>query len=230
MPTSTKFFLFMLLDLTTFQAQTSQIERLIDSELKMTFPSIYFKHHSTDYAAMPYPVDSCLKHIAANIKNINSYAIWRDSSETEALSGQRIKKLKTDLKKYRLKSEIKILSMDTLQKVSRLTLNMSNNKAQRDYLLSLNSVLDISKVRFTPAAFPNKSHILRPRIWCGDCWKNGFHLNKSGREIRKMARRAKHKKKPTEKQHKQRKRIHRLVWTGWKTGFHWSTPGKPNKK
>lgn len=41
------------------QGQDSEIDRLIDSELKTTFPSIHFKHNSTDYITMPYTVDSC---------------------------------------------------------------------------------------------------------------------------------------------------------------------------
>lgn len=35
--------------------------RLESGELEMTFPSIYFNHNSTDYATMPYSVDSCFK-------------------------------------------------------------------------------------------------------------------------------------------------------------------------
>jgi hypothetical protein len=32
------------------------------------------------------------------------------------------------------------------------------------------------------------------------------------------------------KEKKQRKGIPRLVWCGWKYGFHWSSNGGPNKK
>ena len=52
----------------------------MDQELKMTYPSIYFVLNSTEYAVMPYTVDSCFKYIAANIKYLNSIVIWRDSS------------------------------------------------------------------------------------------------------------------------------------------------------
>lgn len=178
---------------------------------------------------MPYPVDSCLKHIAAYLKDINSYAIWRDSSETEELSKQRIKKLELALRKYRPKEKIKIQSMDSLQKLSQLTINTGTNQEQRTYLLSLNSVLDISKVHFKSATSPKTPHVLRPKIWCADCWKNGFHMNKSAREVRKMARRIKQNQKNPEKKSHERKRLPRLVWTGWKTGFHWSTPGNTKK-
>ena len=34
-------------------------------------------------------------------------------------------------------------------------------------------------------------------------------------------------KKKDKKEKKQRKH---LVWCGWKSGFHWDTPGQPNKK
>ncbi len=36
------------------QAQEPEMDRLIQNEFKMTFPSIYFKHQSSEYAAMPY--------------------------------------------------------------------------------------------------------------------------------------------------------------------------------
>lgn len=212
------------------KSQSTSLERQIDSEFKMTFPSIYFKTNSTDYAPMPYSVDSCLKHMAANAKDINSYALWRDSSETEILSKQRIKKLELALRQYRPKEKIRIQSMDSLQKISRFTINTSTSQEQRAYLLSLNSVLDISKVRFTKETSQKTSHIYHPKIWCWDCWKSGFHMDKSSRDIRKIARHNKQKQKNPDKKSHERKRLPRLVWTGWKTGFHWSTPGKTKKK
>ena len=66
MRTFTKFILIILFTTTVLCAQDSEIDRLMQSELKMTFPSIYFKHNSTDYATMPYKIDSCFKHIAFN--------------------------------------------------------------------------------------------------------------------------------------------------------------------
>ena len=164
---------------TILRGQDSEIERLIHNELKMTFPSIYFKHNSTDYALMPYKVDSCFKHIALNYdKDMNSLVIWRDRSENEALTHKRIKKLNSELRKYIKTGGIEIYSMGQEQKISRRTISMTSDKDKIDHLLTLNSVFDISKTR-----------ILSKKI---------------------------------EKKHK-RKSMPRLVWTGWRTGFHWST-------
>ena len=56
--------LTILLFITTVvQAQEPEIDRLMKSELKMTFPSIYFKHNSTEYTTMPYSADSSFKFI-----------------------------------------------------------------------------------------------------------------------------------------------------------------------
>lgn len=160
---------------TIFRGQDTEIDRLISGELKMTFPSIYFKHNSTDYARMPYKVDSCFKYIALNYdKNINSLVIWRDSIEIESLTNRRIKKLNSGLRKYIKSGAIEIHSMGEQQKTSRQTINMTSDGTKIDYLLTLNSVFDISKTRISP--------------------------------------------KKTEKKKSRR----RLVWTGWKTGFHWS--------
>lgn len=165
----TIFFLFMAL---TLCGQDAEIDRLISNEFKMTFPSIYFKHNSTDFATMPYSIDSCFKFISQNYKkDINSLVIWRDSIETERLTKKRIKKLRAGLRKYLRNEAIKIISMGQEQKISRRTIKMTADKAKIDYLLTLNSVFDISKTRIPP--------------------------------IKKKSKR-------------------RLVWTGWKTGLHWS--------
>lgn len=63
--------------------------------------------------------------------------------------------------------------MGNAQKVSRRTINMTSDSAKIAYLLSLNSVFDVSKTHYTA----------------------------------------------------QKKKRRRLVWTGWKHGFHWSTAG-----
>lgn len=171
---------------TRFQGQEHEIDRLIAGELKMTFPSIYFKHNSTDYADMPYKVDSCFRHIALNYdKNLNSLVIWRDSMETEALTSRRIKKLNSELKKYIKDGVVEIYSMKERQKVSRRTISMTSSEAKIDYLLTLNSVFDISKTRL------------------------------AHKQIKKK---------------KERKAIPHLVWTGWRTGFHWSSTGGVSKK
>jgi hypothetical protein len=161
--------------------QELEIDRLIVGELKMTFPSIYFKHNSTDYAVMPYSIDSCFEYIATNIKNLNSYPIWRDTTEKERLTYIRIQKLKSDLNKYVPSKQIHFQSMGTAQKISRLTIEKSTNNKQIQYLLSLNSVLDVS------GAIKNKtSHGKEKKqrkgiphlVWCG--WKYGFHWSSNG--------------------------------------------------
>lgn len=197
-------------------SQNNDLNRLPDKELQMTFPSIYFKHNSTDYAEMPYKVDSCFKYIALHFdQNINSLVIWRDSLETESLTKARIKKLSAPLKKHLRKNNFEIISMEDQQKISRYTLQESVEQTTNAYLLSLNSCFDFSKTK-VPLKTTN-SHIIRPKIWCKDCWKNGFHLDKKSRTLRKMAR----KNKSSSGKKKERRK---LVWTGWKTGFHWSTP------
>ena len=199
-------------------SQNNDLNRLPDKELQMTFPSIYFKHNSTDYAKMPYKVDSCFKYIALHFdQNINSLVIWRDSLETEVLTNARIKKLSAQLKKHLRKNNFEIISMADQQKISRYTLQKTDEQTNRDYLLSLNSCFDFSKTK-VPLKTTN-SHIIRPKIWCKDCWKNGFHLDKKSRTLRKIAR----KNKSSAGQKKERRK---LVWTGWKTGFHWSSPRK----
>jgi len=146
------------------RAQVTEMARLMDSELKMTFPSIYFKNNSTDYAAMPYTADSCFKYIAQCVKEINSYVIWRDSSEPEQLTNKRIKKLKAGLKKYTPSRKITICTMGEAQKVSRETIAKGSNHKQTQYLLSLNSVFDISAVK---ARKKKKTH------WCVLCFVQG---------------------------------------------------------
>lgn len=150
--------------------QVSEIDRLIQNEFKMTFPSIYFKHNSTDYAPMPYKIDSCLKYIALNYnKDINSLVIWQDVTETEALTYKRIKKLRAGLRKYIRNDAIEIISMEQEQKISRRTINMTSDKSKIDYLLSLNSVFDISKTRIPS----KKKKVRRHLVWTG--WKTGLH-------------------------------------------------------
>ena len=180
--------LMLLLFSASLHAQAPEIDRLIAGELKMTFPGVYFQPNSTAYAAMPYSPDSCFKYIAQRMKYIYSFVIWRDSAETEELSNRRIKKLKADLNKYTPAGKIEIHSMGKEQKISRMTINYSTNKEQRQYLLSLNSVFDISTSRLS--AIKKKNHIERPRIWCMSCWKNGFHI-KTRRKMRKMAKKNK---------------------------------------
>ena len=154
----------------------------------MTFPSIYFKTNSTDYATMPYTVDSCFRYIALYFEdNINSLVIWKDSTETEELTNKRIKKLKVGLNKYVNTGKINIRSMGSEQKISRRTINMTSDSTKIKYLLSLNSVFDGSKTHVSNGKI-TYSHFMRPKIWCWKCWINGFHLNKRGRIMRRMER------------------------------------------
>jgi hypothetical protein len=173
----------LLMLVTNLHGQGNEIDRLIAGELKMTFPGIYFKHNSTDYATMPYTADSCFKYIARHVRDIYSYTIWRDSAETDELTNKRIRKLKSDLSKYTSTGKIEIRPMGQEQKISRKTINCCVNDKQRQYLLSLNSVCDISTTRFSIKK--KKNHIEHPRIWCLSCWRSGFHV-KERRELHKM--------------------------------------------
>ena len=187
MRTFTKLILIILCIITELRAQDSEIDRLMQSELKMTFPSIYFKHNSTDYTNMPYSVDSCFKYIVSRFdENINSLVIWRDIAETEDLTAKRIKKIKSALKKHLHKKEFEFYSMNNEQKVSRQTIIMTSDSLKIKYLLTLNSVFDISKTRLPLKT--KQSHVLSPKIWCLKCWKNGFHLDKKSQNLRKAAR------------------------------------------
>jgi hypothetical protein len=167
------------------------VEVPFPDELAMNFPSIYFKHNSTEYAEMPYPVDSCFIYIQKNIKDIKSYVIWRDSGETEQLSGKRVQKIRTDLSKY-TKAQIKVLSMGKEQKISRYTIN-HNNQDSRSYLLSLNSVFDVYTTK-TRKEMRMQTHIQRPRIWCWGCISSGFHF-KARKKLKKIKREREKKSK-----------------------------------
>lgn len=177
-PNSIKLFLILLMVSTLLKSQHTEINRLLKSELEMTFPSIYFKNNSTDYAKMPYTVDSCFKYIAANLEDIVSYTIWKDSNETEQLTKNRIKKIKSGLKKYTPASQIEIQSMGKEQKISRQTIDKGADKKQIQYLLSLNSVFDISKTAGARKKWKYRNHIEAPRPWCWGCIKSGFHTKR----------------------------------------------------
>ena len=170
----------------TIRGQDSEINRLLEGEFKMTFPSIYFKHNSSNYAEMPYSVDSCFKYIATNIKNINNYPVWRDSSEKENLTYIRIQKLKSDLNKYVPSKQIHFQSMGTAQKITRQTIEKSADDKQKQYLLSLNSVLDVSgaiKNKIIPSKEKKQIKEIPHLVWCG--WKYGFHWSNNGSKPRK---------------------------------------------
>lgn len=173
MQTLVKLTIVFLFISTWLQGQDKEIQtRINDGELKMTFPSIYFMHNSTDYSIMPYTVDSCFKFIATNIKYLNSYPIYRDSSEAEQLTNKRIKKLKDDLNKYTPTGKIKIKSMGNNQKIYRRTINKTADKEQIKYLLSLNSVLDVSGAIHPKKKWTRRTHY-EGRYLCFGCWRRG---------------------------------------------------------
>jgi hypothetical protein len=157
---------------TGLRGQNTEIDRLIKGELEMSFPSIYFKNNSTAYAAMPYTADSCFKYMATHIKDIKSFVIWRDSSETDKLVNKRIENLKVELNKYTPSGKIKIRTMGEAQKISQLTIHKSVDYTQTQYLLSLNSAFDIYTTGvLAEKNLGKKSHVYHPRIWCLNCWK-----------------------------------------------------------
>lgn len=172
----TKIIFLLLLLTTTLQAQNPEVEKLIEGELKMTYPSIYFVHNSTEYAVMGYTVDSCFKYIAGHLKYLNSIVIWRDSSETEQMTTARIKKLKLDLNKYVPARNINIESMENQQKLSQRTINKASNDKQRQYLLSFNSVLDVSGAIRHRKKW-RRTHV-EGRIFCRECWQRGVFFRK----------------------------------------------------
>ena len=174
MRTLTKLTIIFLYLSTRLLGQNAKIDRLVDSELKMTFPSIYFKPNSTDYALLPYTVDSCFNYIAEHIEDINDLVIWRDSLENEKLTNQRIKKLKIGLSKRKETRNIYIESMGNKQKISRHTIEMANEKYQTQYLLSLNCVFEIAKTYLTSEKkwWQRRTHY-EGRYLCFGCWRRG---------------------------------------------------------
>jgi hypothetical protein len=184
-----KIILTLLVCTTWLHAQEKKFEDRINSGLKMNFPSIYFKHNSTDYAEMPYAVDSCFKYIADHIKYLNDLTIWRDSIEVDQLAYKRIKKLRADLSKYTL-STLNIQSMGDAQKISQHTIYTATDPEQIQYLLALNSVFDVSgaiRTKRKKEKWKDKSHVELPRPWCWSCWRHGFWI-KEHREMKKAKR------------------------------------------
>jgi len=173
--------LTILLFLSTgLPGQDSEVAtRLESGELKMTFPSIYFKHNSIDYAPMPYSADSCFKYIATKIKELNSYPVWRDIHEKERLTYFRIKKLQEDLYNYLPSNNIRFQSMGAAQKISKQTIQKAD-ATHVEYLLTLNSVLDVSGAIKNKTNKEKKQRRGIPRlVWCG--WQYGFHWSSKGK-------------------------------------------------
>ncbi len=156
-------------------AQSSDLDHRMENELQMNFPGIYFKHNSTDYAKMPYTVDSALKWIAKNFDdNINSLVMWHDSAESDFLINRRMQKIKFALRQYTKSTAYEIYVMGHEQKIARHTIQQANNDERKEYLLSLNSVFEVSKSKIT-STVKYTGHILKPSIFCWGCWKSGFH-------------------------------------------------------
>lgn len=164
-------------------AQNLELEKLLEGELKMTYPSIYFKHNSDEYYPTSYTVDSCFKYIAGHIKHLNSIVIWRDSSETEFLTNARIKKLKHDLNKYTPSGNIDIESMGNEQKISQRTIKKATNDEQFQHLLSFNSVLDVSGAIRHRKKW-KRTHV-EGRIFCIECWQRGVFFQKKAKKKQK---------------------------------------------
>jgi hypothetical protein len=169
-------FLFLLLFACCFQAQENEIDRLMESELKMTFPSIYFKNLSADYATMPYTADSCFKYIAKNKNDIHSLVLWRHATENDQLTLNRARKIETELKKF-MPEKMEIISMGTAQKISQKTIKEASDSLQTQYLLSMNSVLDVPKTKNGGRkARKFRNHIESPRLFCWGCISHCFHV------------------------------------------------------
>ncbi|MCE3278072.1 MAG: hypothetical protein K0S44_263 [Bacteroidetes bacterium] len=123
---------------------------------------------------MPYSVDSCFKYIAANIKDLYSLDIYRDSSETEQLTQKRIKKLQADMRKYLPSGRLNIKSAGKAQKISQRTIYNGSDSTKIQNLLSLNNVFDVSgsltkkKVK-TKKLKKNKVHCCLLCVIEGDC-------------------------------------------------------------
>ena len=186
--------LILLVCTSRLLAQGPEIDnRLKSGELDMTFPSIYFKHNSTDYAEMPYTADSCFKYIASRMEYLNSLAVWRDSSETDQLTNKRILKLRTDLNKY-TKAKPNIQSMGKAQKISQRTIYSGTDSTQIQYLLSLNSVFDVSGA-VNPVIRKKKkgNHAIHPRVWCPFCWYRGAVSLHKKNEKRKVVKKVQEK-------------------------------------
>ncbi len=192
MRASSKLILVFLFLCTGLSAQVAEIDRLIANELKMTFPSIYFKHNSTEFATMPYTADSCYRYIAKNFKaDVTELTIWRDSAETEKLTNDRIKILKAGIKKYLPKGKIEIESMEDEQKVSRHTISLTNDSSKINYLLSFNSSMDFSNTNFAVVRKNKRDHVMHPKIYCLACWAHFFWID----ERHERKKRARDKKK-----------------------------------
>jgi predicted transglutaminase-like cysteine proteinase len=123
---------------------------------KMEFPNIYFKLNSTDYAEMPYKVDSCFKFIINDLSKDPLYnkielAIWRDSCETEQLTKRRIKKIKNELSKFNVENKFEFKDSGSWQKYANAWKLKDDKKGDINrYILTLGSMLEVTTFYITP--------------------------------------------------------------------------------
>lgn len=166
--------IFLICTLSLYGQKNSKQLSLNTDGLKMAYPNIYFKHNSIEYAEMPYSADSCFKYISSNIKDLYSLDIYRDSSETDQLTYKRIKKLNSDIRKYLPAGRLNIKSAGKAQKISQRSIYKDSDSTQIQYLLSMNSVFDVSgslmkKKRKMKKPKKNKKHCCLICIAEGDC-------------------------------------------------------------
>lgn len=116
----------------------------------MKFPNIYFKLHSTEYAQMPYTVESCLKFFANGINNKGTLyiTVWRDTAEMPQLNNRRIKQFKHDLGKYicvdKLNIEIASVSWQSFYE------QVKKKPQYEPWLKALGSMIEILLVDYDP--------------------------------------------------------------------------------
>lgn len=127
------------------------------SKFHMEFPNIYFKNQTTEYAEMPYSIESCFKFIKTYIKEIKGYAMSRDSSETDALSKQRIIKIKKDLNKFIPSEKINIM-LGFGDRISQKIIDKGVGYKEIQFLLSLNSVFEPSPIIDPSTTSGNRSN------------------------------------------------------------------------
>ena len=136
-----KILFLILISVTSLRGQSDQ---------QMTFPNIYFKLNTADYAKMPYTVDSCLKFLVNNIKAKGepNLAMFRDTVETDLLCKRRIKRFKYDLNKYMAADNLKIFIVPvSWQTVYEQAKKSPPNKM---YLSSLGAMLQIVLIDYSP--------------------------------------------------------------------------------
>jgi hypothetical protein len=182
-------FLFILSTSLNLYSQPPEIS----DELKMTFPSIYFKNNSVEYAEMPYTTDSCFKYITGHKKEVGYMVVWHDPGEPDVIAIERLDKVKNEIAKYHPEGKIHFVIMSEESKLSKETIEKARTPEEKKYLLALNSVIDYSPSRINKNQGTYYNHIWYPRPWCLACWKHGFHTRQ--RKLLREAKRIEEQKK-----------------------------------